>query len=159
MQNLLDDLVSELVGLDVCVPKAQYLSPGGIIPWDEESITVYLGEIQQGQPGHPVATTYLSAIEAQFFARVFAQIVRKQTAVPGSDSFSASANMPSVAQMTADACQAMTDAAGLLTAAQLVHASYLASSPGEGFVVGPLSTLGPDGGLAAVRIALEISLS
>ena len=156
-ETLLADFIAQLTALGYNVPSIQYVA-NGTIPWDGESLTVNLGTFVQGQPGQPFSGTFPDGgIGTNLTLAVFVQILR-EVPVP-KDGPGNTLIMPSEPQLNASGVQAFSDAAGLVQAAIAIHASYEATDPGEGFALGDLTPLGPEGGLAGVRLALHVSLS
>ena len=155
LEALLADFAAELTAAGASVPAVQYVGAGQI-PWDAESLTVYLGDIAQGQPGMPTAQSFTSATPINLSATVHVQILR---AVSVTEDGIGTINIPPMSAMNADGVQAMNDAGALLQAAIAIFAKYEVTSPGEGFVITSLTPMGPEGGLASVQLTLSVSLS
>ena len=135
---------------------AQYVA-AGIVPFDGESLTVYLGTIDQGQPGAPIGSSFQVAAATVLWATFYVQILREAPALSGGGT--AQDLTPDVDVLGEAGLEAMSDAAALTQAAIALHAFYAVTGPGEGFVVGPVGPLGPEGGISGMRIALHVSLS
>lgn len=157
MQSLLDLFVEYLPTFNVEVPDSRYVGAGQI-PWDGESLTIYLSNITAGQPGAPFGLPMQVASMLSFSATLYVQIIREISNV-GTSGGSFGLMLPDTSSMGADGLAAMNDAQGLVRTAVDIFANYYATDPGEGFKIGDVSPLGPEGGLAAMRLALDISLT
>ena len=155
-QNLLEQFATELAALGIDVPPAQYVA-SGTPAWDGESLTVYLGGISQGQPGAPFGGTFQVAAATVLWATFYVQILRETAALYGEGW--ATDMTPSAEVLGEAGLQLTGDAAALAQAAIAIHGHYLATGPGEGFVIDSVNLLDPDGGLAGSRLALHLSLS
>jgi hypothetical protein len=156
VEALLGDFVEQFAALGVDPPVAQYVA-SGLVPWDGESLTVSLGDVNQGQPGAPYAGTYVTGVETTLAVALGVQVLREVPVISG-DGYG-QMMVPGAAQLNAAGLQTFSDAQALLQAAVNIHVAYEATGPGEGFAIGPLITLGPDGGLAGVRLQLHLSLA
>jgi hypothetical protein len=154
-QGLLNSFATELAALGIDVPPAQYVA-SGIVAWDGESLTVYLGTIDQGQPGAPIGTSFQVGAATILSATFYVQILRETPALNG-EGFAADMT-PSPDVLGEAGLMAVGDAGALIQAAIAIHTKYLATGPGEGFKIGPVTPLGPEGGLGGMRLALEVSL-
>lgn len=148
---------TELEALGVILPERQYRAAGSMIVWDGEQFTVALMGIDQGDPGVAQGTTFIPPSAAHFHAAWSVNLVRTITTM-ASEGF-VDMEIPTAAEQDADGVSLMGDAAALLLAAQAVHESGAVTDPGQGFVIGPLAPLGPEGGLAANRLLITLSLS
>lgn len=155
--NLLEQFATQLAAIDgFDLPETQYVVPANA-PWDGPALAVELGPIVQGQPGMPIATGFIVAQVSNFTATFYVQLLRE---VPGLSVQGQIIEMiPDSDVMFAAGEAYMRDSSALIQAAIAVHAAFTATSPGEGFVIGPLVPLGPFGGLVGQRLSLEFSLS
>ncbi|HWF25174.1 MAG TPA: hypothetical protein VG275_06995 [Solirubrobacteraceae bacterium] len=147
---------AQLAQQGVSLPSRQYVTPGSMVPWDGEQLTVSLMGIDQGRPGGTVTTSIVPQATI-FYASFSVNLIR---AIPtiNTEGFSAG-ETPTAEDLGASGGQLLDDAAQLVLAASAFHQAYLLSDPGVDFVVGPLSPVGPEGGLAGSRMLLSLSLS
>jgi hypothetical protein len=163
-EKILAAFVAQLEAQGVELPERQYRAPGSQIVWDGEQLTVRLLGLHQGQPGaeigfgmHPAAVN----VNAQFAA----DLVR---AVPGSTlglDGSLDELLPSAEQIDPEGAVLLADASALLKAATAISladydstgTAYGVVFPGESMVVGPLQTVGPEGGMAATRLTISLT--
>lgn len=154
-QTLLEQLAIQLAILGVDVPPSQYVG-SGIIPWDGPSLTLYLGTIGQGQPGVPIGTSFQTAESTILWCTFYAQLLREVPSLqPGS---MVGTMVPDADELGGAGALSISDAQGLTQAAIVIHQDYTATDPGQGFVIESVTPLGPDGGLAGMRLALSMSL-
>jgi hypothetical protein len=156
LTSLLENFVSELEGLGVEVPEARFIAEG-ITAWDGPSLAIYLGSIDQGQPGQPFGGTYVTGIPSVFTAHLFVQLLRTAPSLNG-DGF-AREMVPTFDELNEAGLAAMTDAASLVLAANYIHAKYLANPAGLGFAIGSCTPLVPAGGMAGSRLMISLSLA
>ena len=145
----------ELQGVEL--PKVQYVAPGSMIAWDAPSLTVALETITQGQPGAPFGQTYQIGTVTELSASFGILLIREIPALTSEGSLDDM--IPSQFVLDTAGQSILGDAANLVKAAIAIHDKYLITSPGEGFVIGPITPLGPQGGMAGHKLNLEISLS
>lgn len=147
---LLGNFAAQLNALGVDVPVAQYVG-AGTVPWDGESLTVYIGNIGQQLEGQAVIP------QAQIFRTlIYVQIIR---AVAGlSDNGGPLLNIPNADDLNESGVTLIGDAAGLMLAAQAIHSEYLDTGQGEDFVIEGVQPIGPEGGFCAMRIGLRVTL-
>jgi hypothetical protein len=155
-EQLLQDFAAQLTEQGVTLPPRQYRTPGAMVPWDGEQFTVSLIGIDQGQPGGQVTVTVVPQALA-LYAQFSLNLVRK-VAILNVESFAAS-QVPSAAALDSSGEQLISDAQQLILAASQLHLRYQVTGPGEGFVIGPLQPVGPEGGLAGSRLLVGLSLS
>ncbi len=154
-ENLLGLFATELTALGVEVPEAQYVG-SGLIPWDGESLTIYLGDIGQGQPGAPFSGTPQPAAVTVLRCTIWVQLCREH---PSLYDAGARLMLPDPPALDTAGQTSVLDAASLMQAAMAIHATYSATGPGEGFAILGVQPLGPEGGLAAMRLGLDMSLA
>ncbi len=156
-QNLLEQFAAELAKIDGFeVPASQYVA-SGLVSWDGESLTVRLGSIDQGQPGAPFGGTYVGVVATQLWATFYVQILRETAGLTGEGFAPDMTPSPDVLDVYGQT--ALSDAGALAQAAIAVHAAYSVTGAGEGFVVGPVTPLGPDGGISGMQLAVHVSLT
>lgn len=152
-QKILSAFSAQLEAQAVDLPERQYVSPGNIAVWDGEQLVVNLQDVLQGQPGAPYAGTYGPGSE-NLSAQFSVAIVRKIPVV----SSGRGPKIPSAKKISEAGFEAMEDAEALVKAAVAIHSTNAITGLGQGFSIDPCSTLGPEGGLAATRLLLTISL-
>jgi hypothetical protein len=154
-QKILNVFAAQLTSQGVDLPDRQYFSATQVPVWDGEQFTVALAGIAQGQPGAPVSGTMVATSLVQY-AQFTLSLVRVmsvlQTDGPYGDL------VPDADIMNADGVQIASDASALWTAAAAIKGNYLLVDPGEAFVVGPLQPLNVEGGLAATRMMIDVSI-
>lgn len=157
-ERILAAFVTQLTALGVALPERQYRAPGSLIAWDGEQLTVCLMSIDPGEPGIAQPQTFIPPSAAHYHATWSVNLVRAIATV-NADSFSAGVEVPTSVEIDADGSVLMADAAALILAAQQIHQQQLLVDPGQGMVIGPLAPVGPEGGLAASRLLISLSLS
>jgi hypothetical protein len=154
--EVLDAFVRQLERADVEVPERRYVAPGVAVVWDGEQFSCNLQQIIQGQPGIPSLTTAIPPASRVFAAQWALSLVR---AVPALETDGpVSELIPNADEIDEAGSQAMLDSAQLILAAQQIHEGYVLSRPGQGFAIDGCTTLGPEGGLAAARLLITVSL-
>jgi hypothetical protein len=169
-QQLLGAFINQFEQLGIDIPESRYVA-SGIVPWDGPSLTVNLGSITQGQPGIPHGVTYQPAKSTNWTASLYVQIIRPAPNLYGEGM--AESMIPDADQLGRAGTQSLNDAGALTQAAVQIHGmagqrggftdtgafTGGVTGPGEGFVIGPVIPLGPEGDLSAMRITLEFSLT
>ena len=157
-KTLLDAFASQLVANDqnFPLPGSRYVGAGEI-PWDGEGLYVYLAGGFTGQPGQPVATNIVSVNAMTYAVSFYVMLVR------GVSSFgywnSDGLAIPDDVNLEAEGIQAVNDAGALVQAAIDIKDSGLIVRNGQtGFVIGQVTPVGPQGGLAAMRLQLDLSV-
>ncbi len=153
---------AQLTSLGVSLPERQYRAAGSMIVWDGEQFTVALMGIDQGDPGLAIGQSFTPPTAAHYHAAFSVNLVRHITVV-STEGF-ADMSIPSAVEQDADGTNLLSDAAALIIAAQQIHQQCSTQpggivDPGQGFLIGPLAPLGPEGGLAANRLLITVSLS
>lgn len=154
--RILAVFAEHLEALGVTLPDRQHVAPGAVPVWDGEQLVVHLSTIQQGQPGAEIGTT-MAPTAVTFVAQFAVTLVRSVQSLQPDGPLAAM--IPGDADISADGAMVLGDAAAVIRAAAEIHGSYDLAGPGEGFVIGPLIPLGPQGGLAANRLLLALSLT
>lgn len=144
----------EAEGVDL--PDARFVSPGTDLAWDGEQLTVNVTTIDGGIPGQPQAGTVYpttSLLSAQFTI----SLLRVVPSLSGGGT--ADDMIPDPAELQQSAEEVANDMLCLARAGIQIHGEYKLTSPGDGFEVGPVSSLGPEGHLVGNRMTITISLS
>lgn len=152
--ELLDQYVEELTALGIAVPDVRYISAGEVA-WDCPSLTLYLGIGNSGEPGFADTRSFRVAREAHVSATFFVQILRMVSNIGPMGPWE---NFPAPTALQEDGETALKDAGGLLKSSILIFKSYKATGSGQSFAIGPVQSLGPNGGMAATRIRIDLSL-
>jgi hypothetical protein len=156
-QQLLAAFVEELQCIDgFTIPPGQYVAAGEV-PWDGPGLYLYLGATNTGQPGAPVSTNIVSVKALTSMVGVYVQLIRQASSF---GLFTAQYPGPAPdATLNAEGVQAFNDAGALILAAtNIKKKKQIVTSSQEGFVIGQITPIGPQGGLAAVRLYLELSI-
>ena len=155
-QKILAAYIAELEPL-IEVPERRLVAAGNVAVWDGEQLVVNLQAILQGQPGAPFVQTY-TPTAINLFAQYGVQLVRA-VPVTAVDNGPFPTQVPSAEELSESGIAAMDDAGALTLATVAIHQAHTITGPGEGFVIDSVDTLGPEGGMAATRVALNISLT
>jgi hypothetical protein len=154
-QTLLSAFVKQLEAQSVELPERKYVAPGQIAVWDDEQLALNLQDILRGQPG-AVFEQSTGPVPTVLHAVFSLQLVRL---VPALNNEGPLATMvPGEEELGASGEKTIADADALFEAAIAIQQNYTVTEPDMGFAVGPISTLGPEGGLAATMIKLGVSL-
>ncbi len=151
---LLDAFVVELAALGVSVPDAYYVAPGEI-PWDGESLVISLTDISTGQPGQPIGASVQTIDAIETTVTLSIELVRPTTT---EGYLGGPVGLPSIEAMESDGVSALNDAGALYQAAINIKGQGLIVSRGAGFVIGQCVPIGPNGGLAAMRLDVALSV-
>lgn len=155
LQEFHDQLIATNPNFDM--PGHMYVGAGDI-PWDSEGLYVYLGQLHTGQPGQPQSTNIVSVAATVFAVSFYVQIVR-EVATQGYYQQADGPNPASDDQLTNDGMRAVNDAGALAAAAaQIKKSTTLVTNTQAGFVIGQLMPVGPSGGMAAMRLQLDLSI-
>lgn len=156
-QLLLEEFEDGLTNLGLTVPERSYVAPGSAVPWDGEQLVINLQTINQGQPGSEVGASYATPNALNQFVALGVWLVRE---VPSLETDGPFASMvPSAGDLGLAGATCMADAEGLIRTAIAVWNQFQVVDRGMGFSIGPLNSFGPEGGLSANRILLNVSLS
>jgi hypothetical protein len=151
---LLASFATELAGLGVDVPTAQYVGAGEI-PWDGESLTIYLSSVAQGFPGAPIGRSLLSTSEIVTTATLQVQLLRIVSVI---GDVGGRLELPDEKALNTDGLTAMDDAGALYQAALNIKNKGKMVPLGVDFAILTALPLGPLGGMAGVRLGLDISV-
>lgn len=155
-QQILAKFTAQLETQGLNLPARRYVSPTPVPVWDGEQFTVALAGVGQGEPGIGVAQSFGGPRAIHFFAQFSVSIVREVSVLQTSQE---SIGIPPADVMNKDGIQSLTDAAALIEAATVLYDDYSLTGPGESFEIGQVQPLGPDGGLAAQRLLISLSLT
>jgi hypothetical protein len=145
---------SEIPGFDL--PANQYVG-AGMIPWDGEGIYVYLGSSLVGQPGAPI-TRNIPRNQAIFTVVTFFVMLIRECSSFGYYMSGAPAPASNYI-LNSEGIRALNDAGALIQVAKnLRQGTSIVKNAQAGFAIGPVQALGPEGGLAAMRLQLDISI-
>ena len=155
--TLLEGFIAQLKAQSIEVPERTYVAPGNLIPFDGEQLVVSLQDVGQGQPGSPFAGSYVPGAEI-LMAQFAIALVREVPALTG-EGF-VNQMVPEAEELGVAGVAAVEDVSALVFSAIAIHKAHLVTEGGlQGFEVGPCSTIGPEGGLAAARLLVSVSLS
>jgi hypothetical protein len=154
---LLDAFVTKLVenNPDFDLTGNQYVGAGEI-PWDKPGIYVYMGGGQTGQPGTPQTTSVVSTSAITMSVSFYVMIIR-EVATFGYWS-DGGINTASDDILNANGIQAIDDAGALIQAALAIKNDATLVQRAAGFVIGQCTPVGPQGGMAAMRLQLDLSV-
>lgn len=155
-EQVLAAFKAQLTVQAVSLPERQYVTPGSMVPWDGEQLTVSLMGIDQGHPGAGQAASVIPET-ATFYASFSVNLIRKVPII-NTEGFAAG-EVPTAEDLDASGQGLVGDAAALILAGSQVHLARVLVGPGEEMVIGPLSPVGPEGGLAGSRLLVSVSLS
>lgn len=128
----------------------------GEIPWDAPGLFVYLGGGHSGQPGMPMSTDVRSVNAFTFSVQFYVQLLR-EVATFGYWNDSGVNPAPDDV-LNGNGVQAINDAGALLRAAVGLKAAGNLVRREAGFVIGQVTPVGPMGGMAAMRLQLDLSV-
>lgn len=151
---LLAAFVTELLVIGIDVPEAVYVAPGQI-PWDGPSLTISLGYVAIGQPGQPDSQSLISTSQIETTATLYLELIREVSTFGYGSGI---VGLPTQEAMDVEGTQALDDAGAMVAAAIAVKASSQIVSLGAGFAIGQCLPIGPEGGLAAMRLELTLSI-
>ncbi len=155
-EQILALFAAQLTEQGVSLPERQYVAAGSLIVWDGDQMTVALMNVGQGQPGQAFAQTMIPEA-VTFFASFSVNLVR-EIQVVNTEGFAAM-EIPTAEEQNTDGQATIGDAQALILAASAIHRAHRLSGVGEGFVIDGLQPVGPEGGLAASRLLISVSLS
>lgn len=156
-EELLTAFVGQLQTQGVDLPDRRYVAPGQLIPWDDEQLTVNIQRLIQGQPGVSFQGSFQPPAAATFSAQFAVSLCRRIPVIEQEAPFPM--EVPTNDTLDVAGMETMTDCAALLIAAQAIHQAHTLTGPGEGFAIDECAPLGPEGGIAASRLLLTLSLT
>lgn len=152
-KSFLDAFATQLANY-VDVPSAVYVAAGEI-PWDGESLILSLASETQGVPGRPSAVSQVSASTAISSVAIFIELIRNVSTYGYENGL---IGLPSDEVMETEGLQALNDAGAMIQTAIILKSKGIPVPLGVDFAIGQCVPVGPMGGLAAVRLTLEISI-
>lgn len=150
----LAEFATELAQHGVIVPDAVYVASGEI-PWDGESLILSLGSASQGIPGHPTALSQVSPSTAISAVSLYVELIR---VVSTFGYEGGRIGLPSEHAMDTEGVRSLNDAGAMIQTAIILKSRGVPVSLGVDYSIGQCVPIGPMGGLAAVRLALDISI-
>ena len=154
-QSLLDQFVTALTGLGVDLTEQAVYVSSGEIAWDGPSLTLYMGLGDSGEPGMGSDKSFRAAIATHFSVTIFVQLSRMSPA----NGWNGPLLTPIPSDLNDLGVEAFNDAGCLLKAANTIFGDYSSTRPGQSFVIGPVQSIGPLGGMSAMRVKIDLSLS
>jgi hypothetical protein len=150
-QTLLDGLSNQLVEQGISLPEVVYLAPGYEIPFDCEQLTVHLTRIISNYSGTdtPFPQPHATLMQS---AEFFATMVRCVPVVQDDGS------MPNPAELTTAARLLMGDARAIKRGFEKLAQKHIVVPRNVPVTVGPLNTIGPSGGFAAVTCSFTVQI-
>jgi hypothetical protein len=141
---LLQSVIQQLEALEVDLPDRVGLTPGGLIAYDGEQLTVTLMNIALGQPDKPVSG-YVNPGTVQQYYEWEVNLLR------ATRSLDDDGQPPTARKLTSEFGRFARDMASLWAAMVAIHYNYMIVPNGVPFLYGPATTVGPQGNLAGVR--------
>lgn len=155
---LVADFVNQLELQGVSLPERQHFAPGQIPAMDGEQLVGNLVGVMQGQPGGGFGGTFPAGGAPATFSATYSVALLREIPVVQGDGGMLDYVIPASADINTAGVGSLEDAEALLKACQAIHRQYLVTGRGMGFEVGPLQTIGPEGGLAGPKILLTVSI-
>ena len=153
-QAFLTAFATELANHVDTVPDAVYVAAGEI-PWDGESLIMYMASEAQGVPGRPNSLTQVSVATAISYVTFFIELIRDVSTFGYEGGV---IGLPSDEAMANEGVAALNDAGALVWTALTLKDEQIPVMGEIDFVIGPCNPVGPMGGLAAMRLQLDISV-
>jgi len=155
--DLLDSFAEQLALIPGFTLEGNRYVGAGEIPWDKPGLYVYLGGGATGQPGAPQGQN-ISSAQGLVFAVSFYVMILRDVATFGYWN-DGGVNPAPDNILNANGTQAVRDAGALLKCAAIIKKQDLAvKSQSAGFVIGQVTPVGPAGGMAAMRLLLDVSI-
>jgi hypothetical protein len=118
---------------------------------------MYLGALGPGQAGKPVSASYRTSDQIMMSVILYVQIIREVSTF-GYGYMGGAVQLPGPDDLNDEGMCALNDAGYLIAAAIAIKTAGQAVPLGIDYAIGNCVPLGPDGGLAAMRIELNISI-
>lgn len=155
---------AELVGLfatelekrGVELPERRHFAPGQIPAADGEQLVGNLVTVSQGQPGGPIGGTMMAV---EFAATFSIGLLRAIPVIQGDGGGSITLDIPTSEEIDAAAQAFLSDGEALLKSCRAIYQQYQVTDRGMGFAIDGLQTIGPEGGLAGIKVLFTVSLS
>jgi hypothetical protein len=150
-EALLATFAAELTEAGIAVPARQYLNPGSLVAWDEPQFTIAVLRIFPGQPGKAVSQPVLPgaiqrSVSFGILLLVEVPALNAQGDLPATSDLDTSGQF--IAQLAADF---WTVAVELWTEGKFAPLN-------ADVLLGDVTPVGPQGGLAGVSIEIQMSL-
>ena len=152
--NYLTAFASELANHVATVPDAVYVAAGEV-PWDGEALVLSLGAIAQGVPGRGAAQSFRTAEETISVATFHVELIRT---VSTAGYMGGPLGLPSEWAMDNEGVDALNDAGAMTYTAIILKGQGVPVALGVDYSIGSCVPIGPNGGLAAMRLELVISI-
>lgn len=152
--NLLSAFAEELANHGIVVPDAQYVAAGEV-PWDGESLIMYLGAIVQGVPGRGISTSLVSPSQAISTSTLYVEMLRECSTFGYEGGL---IGLPSDEVMQNEGVSALNDAGAMIKTAIILKSQGIPVELGVDYAIGACMPIGPMGGLSAMRLSLDISI-
>lgn len=150
-EAILAEFAAGLTEAGIEVPSRRYLNPGSLVAWDEPQLTIAILRIFAGQPGKAMSQPVLpGAIQRS----VSLGILFLQT-VPSLD---ASAGLPATDKLDAAGLVIAQLAADFWSIAVALWTAGKLTPLNADVLLGDVTPVGPQGGLAGVSIEIQMSL-
>lgn len=135
-------------------PQGSYVGAGQI-PWDGPGVYCSIGTTSLGQPGVPTSGN-LQTPKVMFTTVTFYIMIIRNCASFG---YYTQNQPPYEGDLNREGIQSMNDVGALIQAAKdLRKDPDIVGNRQAGFTVGPVEPMGPEGGLSANRISVELSI-
>lgn len=151
---LLGDLAAKLAALGISVPTVQYREPGQAIAWDGEQLAIAFVGLTAGQPGQP----RLQVADPSTLTQYAEWDVLLLRFVPSLTDVEGELMIPDPADIDVAAVETMTDASGIYTAAVQLLIEQHQASVTVPMGVGPVTSIGPNGGLAGTMLRVSVQV-
>jgi len=155
--DLLDSFAEQLALIPGFTLEGNRYVAAGEVPWDKPGLYLYVGAGNTGQPGAPQGQNIQSAQGLVFSVSFFVMILRTVATYGYWNDGGVNPAPDNI--LNANGTQAVRDAGALLSCAAKIKKQDLAvKSQSAGFVIGQVLPLGPQGGMAAMRLQLDVSI-
>lgn len=145
-QNLLTQVVEQMTSLGSTLPTTQYVAPGQTVAYDGEQVTANILRVFAGHPGAEDAVEYAGFVYTSIEMMVV--IVRDSPTLQ--DVLGGDPAAPSAAALQANAQLMAADVQNLTQALVNIRDSNVLGTGGMPVHIGPVMTVGPEGGVVAV---------
>jgi hypothetical protein len=153
VHSLLDQFVEDLTDQGIVIPKLVFVGSGEIA-WDGPLLAIHLNNLPSGEPGVPQGAMRV-ADQYHFNVSLFVMLLREVASVGPN---SGRAQTPSAKAMNAEGMASFNDAAALTLAAVNIFGDYSSTTYGETVKIIGTDPVGPYGGLAGVRLRVDLNV-
>lgn len=144
-------MVAQLTAQGVEMPSRVGLVPGGMVAFDGDQLTINLTGITRGFPGRPDGTALNPTLTKMFYDWDIT-LIRTVSTVSGQGP---DGGIPTQEDLTADFDNLVPDAVALWNALIAIHVEALIVPINVDFMYGPMTTIGPEGDMAGVRMPVS----